>query len=149
MTRPGIEPRSPGPLANTQPTWPMSQLKIFSWNGIKYGLFFNIIFLRLHTLLPSVLGYHWSKKSSMTDMISPYQHFSPLLSIVPNPDDIIKIVISYLTLYMMCFIFCLLMEVHSFALSCNLGFFFLFCFIFVCLFVCFLLFFSRSESVPV
>ena len=24
MTRPGIEPRSPGPLANTLPTWPMS-----------------------------------------------------------------------------------------------------------------------------
>ena len=25
MTRPGIEPRSPGPLANTLPTRPMSQ----------------------------------------------------------------------------------------------------------------------------
>ncbi len=25
MTRPGIEPRSPGPLVNTLPTWPMSQ----------------------------------------------------------------------------------------------------------------------------
>ena len=23
MTRPGIEPRSPGPLANTLPTWPI------------------------------------------------------------------------------------------------------------------------------
>ena len=26
MTRPEIEPTSPGPLANTQPTWPMSRL---------------------------------------------------------------------------------------------------------------------------
>ena len=25
MTRPGTEPRSPGPLANTLPTWPISQ----------------------------------------------------------------------------------------------------------------------------
>ena len=29
MTRPGIEPRSPGPLANTLPTSPMSRLEIY------------------------------------------------------------------------------------------------------------------------
>ena len=29
MTRPGIEPRSPGPLANTQPTWPVQIEEIF------------------------------------------------------------------------------------------------------------------------
>ena len=28
MTQPEIEPRSPGPLANTVPNWPMSWLKI-------------------------------------------------------------------------------------------------------------------------
>ena len=27
MTRPGIEPRSPGPLANTLPTWPMFEIE--------------------------------------------------------------------------------------------------------------------------
>ena len=32
MTRPGIEPRSPGPLANTLPTWPMSQLR---WHNLQ------------------------------------------------------------------------------------------------------------------
>ena len=30
MTRPGIEPRSPGPLASTQPTSPMSRLYIIA-----------------------------------------------------------------------------------------------------------------------
>ena len=29
MTRPGIEPRSPGPLANTLTAWPMSDIYIY------------------------------------------------------------------------------------------------------------------------
>ena len=42
MTRPGIEPRSPGPLANTQPTWPMKpyyQYRNEQW--IKHNSFSN------------------------------------------------------------------------------------------------------------
>ena len=39
MTRPGIEPRSPGPLANTLPTRTMSRLRT-----IKYQLLFSIRF---------------------------------------------------------------------------------------------------------
>ena len=38
MTRPGIEPRSPGPLANTLTAGPMSQLNWYKLNQIRVGL---------------------------------------------------------------------------------------------------------------
>ena len=38
MTRPGIEPRSPRPLANTLPTRPMSRLHMRVYNAICNGI---------------------------------------------------------------------------------------------------------------
>ena len=38
MTRPGTEPYSPGPLANTLPTRPMSQYSLTIFKEIKWGI---------------------------------------------------------------------------------------------------------------
>ena len=46
MTRPGIEPRSPGPLANTLPAWPMSQFNIKYHLTINGSLISTTIFFR-------------------------------------------------------------------------------------------------------
>ena len=42
MTQPGIEPRSPGPLANTPLVRPMARLVIYSISDIEHSFFMNI-----------------------------------------------------------------------------------------------------------
>ena len=48
MTRPGIETRSPGPLANTLPTWPMNAieecLNWIYWGDIDYFFWLKCLF---------------------------------------------------------------------------------------------------------
>ena len=38
MTRPGLEPRSPGPLANTLPTRPMSRLRKLCFTSSSWAI---------------------------------------------------------------------------------------------------------------
>ena len=47
MTRPGIEPRSPGPLANTLTARPMSDIYIYIYIYIYQGIAF-VVHLYLH-----------------------------------------------------------------------------------------------------
>ena len=71
MTRPGIEPRSPGPLANTLPTRPMSRLYIYIYIKSHQG----------NSELESTLSW-WSSRWNLVRLLLRY------LSLPPSRQDL-------------------------------------------------------------